>query len=162
MSEKNYGRSMQFSVDLYTLIRQAMNDPSVKADIIRALKDGPAAKLTDKLGSCNFGTRENQVWASLFAATDKDRKAGDVGLYKRAEKSGFILLRLREQQKSMDATTGVPSTVGTDLQQAIEAASGRAVARRLPEPVAAAPAAPTASSVLDADVQAILEANSTF
>ncbi len=109
MSEKK-NQSMQFSINIKNLIRACLADPDLKEQVHAAIREGAATKTTEQLGYWNMSGKDvpaaEQVWCTLFAATDRNKKVGEKGLFYTAQKSGFPLFRFKEQVKNMAATTG--------------------------------------------------------
>ncbi len=112
MTEKKT-QSMQFSMNIKALVRLCLCDPDLAVQIQEALAEGPAAKTTDQLGYWNMGGKEkkDQIWCTMFAATDRTKQIGEQGLIYRAEKSQQPLFRFKEQNKDMTATKATPAEV---------------------------------------------------
>jgi hypothetical protein len=90
--------SLQFSINPYGLVRALLADPSTAEDVIRAIADGPAEKMTEKLGFLNLGEQNApQEWYTLFPGTDRTKNAGEAGLFMRSGKTNFPLMRFKRQ-----------------------------------------------------------------
>lgn len=163
--------SVQFSCDAYRLTRAFLADPAVKLQVLQAISDGPAEVMTEQLGYGNLAEEgEKEEWHTLFPATYKDKKAGEDGLFVRAKKTGYPLLRLRKQtpktqQVTADAPAGpqvdaaaidaVLASLGISKEQFVELTR----AAYKPEeqvPEDEAPTNPGATFELPADIQALI------
>ena len=93
--------SLQFSINPYGLVRAFLADPTTADDVMRALADGPAERMTEKLGFANMAEQgAPQEWFTLFPGTDRTKEIGTPGLFMRANKSKLPLVRLKRQTQS--------------------------------------------------------------
>lgn len=118
--------SIQFSADPYRLTRSFLADPEIRAEVMRAVSDGPATTMTEQLGYANLAEEGQEAdWHTLFAGTRKEKTVGESGLFLRAKKSGFALLRLRKQTQkaqTVDTSAATPDLSDAAQLQAVLAA----------------------------------------
>lgn len=98
--------TIQFTVDLETFVRVALNDPKCTEEVYAAIRKGPIEH-TAICGAANLGIEggENE-WFTLFMGTDRRVQAGTPGFVFRNQRGDRISARLRRQlPKNQEAQT---------------------------------------------------------
>lgn len=98
--------TIQFTVDLETFVRVALNDPKCREEVYSAVRKGPCEH-TAKCGAANLGVEGSEdEWFTLFVGTDRRVEAGTPGFVFRNQRGDRISARLRRQTpKNQEAQT---------------------------------------------------------
>lgn len=95
---------VSINLDAYSLVRMFLADPELRIKVRQAINDGPAEKLTEKLGYADLSEDRSGNWHTVFVAARKDTRMGDPSCLVKT-KTGLLLANLRKQtQKNMRAS----------------------------------------------------------